>query len=76
MMEYHVLIMPLFPWETYKLRTLEDLKKLIRIVDRLFSFSPNLVEKEQFVAVESQKSLFSRLRQYIIHNEADNIKNI
>ncbi|MEM1558433.1 MAG: hypothetical protein QXI11_04305 [Thermoproteota archaeon] len=45
-MEYHVIFIPLFPWETFPLRSFNDLKKLMKIIGHLFGFQFLLKENK------------------------------
>jgi hypothetical protein len=60
-MEYHVLTIPVFPWEMFKPNTVDDLITLIQAADRMFSF------KLKSVTVEESRALLSPRLPHVIH---------
>jgi hypothetical protein len=83
-MEYHVIIIPLFFWETAAPKSLNDLKKLMQITGRLFGFQLLLRKNESTressnnimsSSKTSPKALLSWRLPHIIH-EVGSIKNI
>ena len=82
-MEYHVIIIPYFPWETATPKSLDDIKKLMKITGRLFGFQL-LLRKNEKASDPSDimsspetisRALLSWRLPHIIH-EVGSIKNI
>jgi hypothetical protein len=60
--EYHIVIIPVYPWDDIKVNNIDTLKKLIKIMDGLFKFqlSPDSI-------VQNTTSLFSGRIAHVTH---------